>query len=64
MVGALILVGLPEVLREFEDYRLLLYGILLVVMMIARPEGFLPEARRREELHAQEEVLAAGAGDD
>jgi branched-chain amino acid transport system permease protein len=64
VVGALILVGLPEVLREFEDYRLLLYGILLVVMMIAKPEGFLPEARRREELHAQEEVLAGGAAED
>jgi branched-chain amino acid transport system permease protein len=64
VVGALILVGLPEVLREFEDYRLLLYGILLVVMMIAKPEGFLPEARRREELHAQEELLAGGAADD
>jgi len=64
VVGALILVGLPEVLREFEDYRLLLYGILLVVMMIARPEGFLPEARRREELHAQEELLADGAAED
>jgi branched-chain amino acid transport system permease protein len=64
VVGALILVGLPEVLREFEDYRLLLYGILLVVMMIARPEGFLPEARRREELHAQEELPAGGAAED
>jgi branched-chain amino acid transport system permease protein len=64
VVGALILVGMPEVLREFEDYRLLLYGILLVVMMLAKPEGFLPEARRRVELHAQEESLAGGAADD
>jgi branched-chain amino acid transport system permease protein len=55
---------MPEVLREFEDYRLLLYGILLVVMMLAKPEGFLPEARRRVELHAQEESLAGGAADD
>lgn len=57
VVGALILVGLPEILREFEDYRLLLYGILLVVMMIAKPEGFWPEDRRRQELHADTEVV-------
>ena len=57
VVGALILVGLPEILREFEDYRLLLYGILLIVMMVVKPEGFWPEARRRRELHAQNEAV-------
>lgn len=55
IVGALILVGLPELLREFTEYRLLMYGILLIVMMLFRPEGFLPEATIRRELHAEEE---------
>jgi branched-chain amino acid transport system permease protein len=55
VVGALILVGLPELLREFTEYRLLMYGILLIVMMLVRPEGFLPEATRKRELHATEE---------
>ncbi len=43
VVGALVLVGLPELLREFAEYRLLIYGVVLVVMMLLRPEGLLPE---------------------
>ena len=42
-VGAFMLVGLPELLREFADYRMLMYGALLVIMMLVKPEGFLPE---------------------
>jgi len=56
VLGALVLVGLPEVLREVKDYRLLAYGALLVFMMIARPEGLLPSQRRRLEMHAGEEL--------
>jgi branched-chain amino acid transport system permease protein len=54
IVGALFLVGLPEILREFSEYRLLLYGAALVLMMLNRPEGLLPEARRKLELHEAE----------
>jgi branched-chain amino acid transport system permease protein len=50
IVGALALVGLPELLREFSDYRFLFYGAALVLMMLTRPEGLIPEARRKEEL--------------
>lgn len=59
VVGALILVGLPELLREFAEYRLLMYGALLVVMMLAKPEGFWPSAVRQRELQADQEVLQA-----
>lgn len=59
VVGALVLVGLPELLREFAEYRLLMYGALLIVMMIARPEGFWPSAVTRRELHAYEETEPA-----
>ncbi|MCF6277668.1 MAG: hypothetical protein L3J16_02835 [Anaerolineales bacterium] len=52
VVGAIILVGLPEMLREFAEYRLLMYGILLIVMMLVKPEGFMPEARIKRELQA------------
>jgi len=55
IVGSLILVGLPELLREFTEYRFLMYGILLIIMMLFRPEGFLPEAAHRRELRAGEE---------
>jgi len=50
-VGAFILVGMPELLREFAEYRLWIYGALLVVMMQTRPEGFWPESTRKRELH-------------
>lgn len=52
VVGALILVGLPEMLREFAEYRLLMYGILLIVMMLVKPEGFVPAAHMKREMHA------------
>jgi branched-chain amino acid transport system permease protein len=54
IVGAVVLVGLPELLREFSEYRLLLYGIVLVAMMLLRPEGFIPNRSRRAELHEGE----------
>ena len=50
-VGGLLVFGLPELLREFSEYRLLVYGALLVVMMLTKPEGFMPEATRQQELH-------------
>ncbi len=54
VLGAFGLVGLPELLREFEEFRLLIYGAVLVALMILKPEGLLPEVRRRLELHGRE----------
>jgi branched-chain amino acid transport system permease protein len=56
VVGALILVGLPELLREFAEHRLLMYGALLIVMMLIKPEGFWPSETIKRELHAHEEL--------
>jgi branched-chain amino acid transport system permease protein len=53
IVGAIALVGLPELLREFAEYRLLVYGAALVAMMLLRPEGLWPESVRRRELHEE-----------
>ncbi len=50
LVGALVLKGLPEMLRELDDYRFLVFGILLIVMMILRPQGLWPSARERAAL--------------
>jgi branched-chain amino acid transport system permease protein len=63
VVGSLILVGLPELLREFAEYRNLMYGALLIVMMLARPEGFVPSAARRRELRAHEETAPEGSSE-
>ena len=55
VVGALVLVGLPELLREFAEYRMLLYGALLITMMLLRPEGLWPSPISKRELHAADE---------
>ncbi|GAB4415432.1 MAG: hypothetical protein Kow002_00500 [Anaerolineales bacterium] len=55
IVGSLILVGMPELLREFTEYRFLMYGFLLIIMMLFRPEGFLPEETRKRELRGDED---------
>jgi branched-chain amino acid transport system permease protein len=55
ILGALVLKGLPEILRELSDYRMLAFGALLVVMMILRPEGLWPSARRKMELEGEDE---------
>ncbi|MGZ8562288.1 MAG: branched-chain amino acid ABC transporter permease [Candidatus Limnocylindria bacterium] len=54
VVGSLALIGLPELLREFAEFKLLVYGGVLVVMMVARPEGLVPDVTRRRELHEAE----------
>jgi len=50
IVGAFALIGTPELLREFAEYKLLVYGAVLVAVMILRPEGLVPDAARKAEL--------------
>src|SRR5215217_7889549 len=59
VLGAIILTFLPEKLREFSDIRFLVFGFALILIMRFRPEGLLPSARRRRELHATDETAAA-----
>jgi branched-chain amino acid transport system permease protein len=61
VLGALILIGLPEVLRELQDYRLLAFGILLVVTMVVKPEGLIPPPIRRLAEHAEDYRARKGA---
>ena len=56
ILGAFVLVGLPELLREFAEYRMLFYGILLIATMLLRPEGLWPSAIRQRELHADPDL--------
>lgn len=50
VLGALALKGLPEVLRGVDEYRIITFAALLVIMMIVRPQGILPSLRRGREL--------------
>jgi branched-chain amino acid transport system permease protein len=63
IVGAFALVGLPELLREFADYRLLVYGAALVAMMLLKPEGLWPDVKRRRELHLEEDETGTEAAE-
>jgi branched-chain amino acid transport system permease protein len=51
IVGAVIITVAPELLREAQDYRFLLFGAVLVIMMIFRPEGIIPSRRVAAEQH-------------
>jgi branched-chain amino acid transport system permease protein len=50
MLGAFLVAWLPERFRVFQDYRVLLFGAALVLMMALRPEGLWPSRRRKAEL--------------
>ena len=54
ILGAIVLIGVPEVLRAMAMYRMLVFGALLVAMMIFRPTGFIPSARRKLEFKREE----------
>jgi branched-chain amino acid transport system permease protein len=58
ILGAMVLVGVPELLTVFQDYRLLIYGAVLVATMLLRPEGLWPSPIRKRELHADKEDAA------
>ncbi|WP_328999052.1 branched-chain amino acid ABC transporter permease [Kribbella sp. NBC_00709] len=58
LLGATILKLLPEKLRFFSEYRLLMFGLLLVLMMRFRPEGLVASRRRQLEFHEEDEELA------
>jgi branched-chain amino acid transport system permease protein len=72
ILGAALLIGVlggptqPGLLQEFQEYKLLIYGALLVVVMLVRPEGLLPSTYRSRELHHEEmdqdAWLKAGVG--
>jgi branched-chain amino acid transport system permease protein len=50
ILGAFLIAWLPERFRGFAEYRMLVFGAALVLMMIIRPEGLIPSRRRRAEL--------------
>ncbi|RKX82490.1 MAG: branched-chain amino acid ABC transporter permease [Spirochaetes bacterium] len=45
--GALILILLPEYLRAFSEYRMLMFGAILVIMMVFRPGGIISNIRKK-----------------
>ncbi|CDF95497.1 MULTISPECIES: high-affinity branched-chain amino acid ABC transporter permease LivM [unclassified Pseudomonas] len=50
ILAAIVMILLPEMMREFSEYRMLMFGALMVLMMIWRPQGLLPMQRPHMEL--------------
>ncbi|MCC9000229.1 MAG: high-affinity branched-chain amino acid ABC transporter permease LivM [Candidatus Contendobacter sp.] len=56
MLAAIAITALPELAREFNEYRMLAFGLVMVLMMIWRPQGLLPASRPKLELPEQAEA--------
>lgn len=50
ILAAILLTILPEVARSFAEYRMLIFGLVMVLMMMWRPQGLLPATRPHVEL--------------
>jgi branched-chain amino acid transport system permease protein len=66
VLGAALLIGLPEKLRFIQDYRLFLFGAALVLLMRFRPEGLIASRRRQREFHdpsSGADAMGSGSGE-
>jgi branched-chain amino acid transport system permease protein len=59
IMGAIILILLPELLRSLELYRMLIFGGLMVVIMLFRPQGLIPGKRLKRSLELEQSVARA-----
>jgi branched-chain amino acid transport system permease protein len=48
IIAAVLLTLLPEVLRQFADYRMILYSLLIIILMMARPQGLFTFGARKK----------------
>lgn len=52
ILAAILLTVVPEIAREFAEYRMLIFGLVMVVMMVWRPQGLLPAKRPHVEMES------------
>ena len=50
ILAAILLTTLPELAREFSEYRMLIFGLVMILMMVWRPQGLLPMKRHHVEV--------------
>ncbi|MDB6141028.1 MAG: leucine/isoleucine/valine transporter permease subunit [Pseudomonas sp.] len=53
LLAAIVMILLPELMRDFSEYRMLMFGAVMVLMMIWRPQGLLPMQRPQMKLKAE-----------
>ncbi len=59
ILGAVLVAGLPEWTRWGDEYRVLMFAGLLVLMMVFRPQGLFPSRQRRAELQEGSGTMGA-----
>jgi branched-chain amino acid transport system permease protein len=64
ILGAIVVGYLPERFRGFEEWRLLVFGLALIVLANFRPQGLLPPRRTRRAQAVEEELEAIEEGAD
>ena len=66
LVGAFLVAYLPERFREFSEFRVLVFGLALVILATLRPEGLFPPRRtvRAKQLQAEIDQLEEGAEEE
>ncbi|MEK6679904.1 MAG: branched-chain amino acid ABC transporter permease [Nitrospirota bacterium] len=57
ILGAVVLIILPESLRGFQNYRMIIFGGAMAAMMLFRPQGIIGNIKRRLELHPEDEKI-------
>jgi len=63
ILGAIVIIGLPELFREFAEYRFLFYGIALILVMQWKPEGLMPSrtSQRERAAHREDQGVEGGS---
>ncbi|HZF75685.1 MAG TPA: high-affinity branched-chain amino acid ABC transporter permease LivM [Acetobacteraceae bacterium] len=62
-VAAMVMIGLPELFREFEEWRMLVFGAAMVVIMVVRPRGLVGSRTPTIALGERRAVSAAYVGE-
>ncbi|NDV26558.1 branched-chain amino acid ABC transporter permease [Desulfovibrio sp. JC010] len=57
ILGALVLILLPEYMREFSEYRMLIFGAVMVLVMVFRPQGLVRDVRKKIDISAVKKAL-------
>ena len=64
MLGAALVVYLPERFRGLEEYRILMFGVALMLLATFRPQGLLPPRRARRARKLERDLEELEVGDD
>lgn len=56
MLGAIMISVLPELFRNFSQYRFLIFGCVMIIIMLIRPQGLIADARHTRELAREPEA--------